>query len=130
MTRNETDSNVKQIEKVLPEKHTNMLLIVDDLPQVWDKYASQTVNVLPFHFWKDVAGPVEGRVPAQTPSREGEKSESCEEDGEAPLQSPPISPTVTWTNENDCYLFFLGPVLNTLHQIFYQFETISTKQVR
>ena len=133
MTRNETDSNVKQIEKVLPEKHTNMLLIVDDLPQVWDKYANQTVNVLPFHFWRNSSEISVGQAVLANGEKEGTKvteKEAEKVEGKAPIKrKEQLEPLVTWKNENDCYLYFLGPVLTTIHQIFYKFETISTKQV-
>lgn len=49
LTRDETESNVKEIGKVLPKDSVDMLLIVDDLPAVWGVYQGLVANVVPYH---------------------------------------------------------------------------------
>lgn len=147
MTRDETDSNIKQIEKVLPENHTHLLLIVDDLPEAWGKYKSQVVNVHAYHFWKivEVDVPNDPNQKAEPNSEDsikpkGENIESKNQqmsDQESDTSSvsskeieiAPKRSEIQMINLHDCYLHFLGPVLEAIHEVFFGLENQSLKNV-
>lgn len=132
MTRDETDNNIKQIEKVLPEKHTNMLVIVDDLPHVWDRYANRSINVLPYHFWKETGKRGDknrGQGKPAEPEKDGKDEKEGAKEANGSEAANDMEEIVSWVNESDCFLMFLGSVMTAIHQVFYQFESCSTVQV-
>ena len=41
----------KELEKIIPEKYRDMVLILDDNAEVWRKYRDNLVQVYPYLFW-------------------------------------------------------------------------------
>lgn len=149
MTRDETDSNIKQIEKVIPENHTHLLLIIDDIPDVWGKYENQVVNVYAYHFWKtvkvDVPNPPvqngeqkseeEGNASNNSGDPQPKEQQIIDEESDThsvsskEIEIVPKRSEIQTENQDDCYLRFLAMVLETIHQVFFELENQSLKTV-
>lgn len=44
--------NHKELEKIIPEKYRDLVLILDDNKEVWSKYKDNLVQVYPYYFWQ------------------------------------------------------------------------------
>lgn len=56
ISRQDNNLDFKELEKVIPEKYRDMVIILDDNSDVWHKYRDNLVQVLPYHYWnKDTA---------------------------------------------------------------------------
>lgn len=51
MSKQDFDLEHKELEKVIPEKFRELVLILDDNAQVWSKYRENLLQVLPYFFW-------------------------------------------------------------------------------
>ena len=52
ISKQDFDLEHKELEKIIPEKFRELVLILDDNSQVWAKYRENLLQVLPYWFWK------------------------------------------------------------------------------
>ena len=138
VTRDETPSNVKDITKVIPKDSLQMLLIVDDLPNVWGVCQPMVVNILPYTAFK-WESEADKKTSSENPIDNHE--ETTDNTLSLPMHSSPADPLPTATqtktpsqqirliNPSDCNLYFLAPFLNELHSLFFDLKGCSTKAV-
>jgi hypothetical protein len=56
ISRQDNNLDFKELEKVIPEKYRDLVIILDDNTEVWHKYRDNLIQVLPYYYWdKDTA---------------------------------------------------------------------------
>lgn len=51
ISKSDYDLNHKELEKIIPEKYRDLVLILDDNVDVWRKYKDNLVQVFPYYYW-------------------------------------------------------------------------------
>lgn len=51
ISKSDYDLKHKELEKIIPEKYRDLVLILDDNVDVWSKYKDNLVQVYPYYYW-------------------------------------------------------------------------------